>query len=392
MSELINKSNCHAIQRRLLSSVSVLAFLASACATGDAEAADDDGDRPLIWIELGGQAETPAGQGDAFVPAFLAGNPNASILWTGTSPIQAQKPPLFNFGEEAEVIFQPESSHWVFSASVRYGRSVGSKEVDHQTNRLFYVNYTYGVPSPGENPRGIDKFSDTHVHHLESHSILDFSAGKDVGMGMFGKSSSSTLSLGVRFAQFASKTTFDVRARPEVEFKYGNLANFGRPGATFQFPYYHTYHATAQATRSFHGAGPSLSWNASTPFIGSVQEGEVTFDWGANAALLFGRQKAHVKHLESQRYVSWQFALNGGQNYHSPYPVIFGGHDKVRTVTVPNAGGFVGLSFCYSDAKLSVGYRADLFFGAMDGGIDTAKKENVGFYGPFATVSIGLGG
>jgi hypothetical protein len=37
-------------------------------------------------------------------------------------------------------------------------------------------------------------------------------------------------------------------------------------------------------------------------------------------------------------------------------------------------------------------YRADFFFGAMDGGIDTAKKENVGFYGPFATISIGLGG
>jgi hypothetical protein len=28
----------------------------------------------------------------------------------------------------------------------------------------------------------------------------------------------------------------------------------------------------------------------------------------------------------------------------------------------------------------------------MDGGIDTAKMENVGFYGPFASVSVEIGG
>ena len=32
------------------------------------------------------------------------------------------------------------------------------------------------------------------------------------------------------------------------------------------------------------------------------------------------------------------------------------------------------------------------FFGAMDGGFDAANKENRSFYGPFATVSVGLGG
>jgi hypothetical protein len=64
----------------------------------------------------------------------------------------------------------------------------------------------------------------------------------------------------------------------------------------------------------------------------------------------------------------------------------------VRTIIVPNVGGFAGLSFHVENFKISAGYRADLFFGAMDGGIDAAKSENVGFYGPFATVSVGLGG
>jgi hypothetical protein len=66
--------------------------------------------------------------------------------------------------------------------------------------------------------------------------------------------------------------------------------------------------------------------------------------------------------------------------------------DRSRSVIVPNVGGFAGLSYRYSNAKLSLGYRADFFFGAMDGGIDTRKTYDRNFYGPFATISVGLGG
>ena len=58
---------------------------------------------------------------------------------------------------------------------------------------------------------------------------------------------------------------------------------------------------------------------------------------------------------------------------------------------MPNVGGFAGLSFRYADAKFSLGYRADFFFGAIDGGIDTRKSENRGFNGPFASISVGVG-
>jgi hypothetical protein len=43
-------------------------------------------------------------------------------------------------------------------------------------------------------------------------------------------------------------------------------------------------------------------------------------------------------------------------------------------------------------AIVSFGYRADGFFGAIDGGIDTYKSYNRGFFGPYANISIGLGG
>ncbi len=66
--------------------------------------------------------------------------------------------------------------------------------------------------------------------------------------------------------------------------------------------------------------------------------------------------------------------------------------NRSRSVVVPNVGGQAAVSFRHGPARVSFGYRADFFFGAMDGGIDTRKTYNRDFYGPFATVSIGLGG
>jgi hypothetical protein len=55
-------------------------------------------------------------------------------------------------------------------------------------------------------------------------------------------------------------------------------------------------------------------------------------------------------------------------------------------------GGFAGISYIFPNARLNLGYRADFFFGAMDGGIDTRITETRGFFGPYAAISIGLGG
>jgi len=63
---------------------------------------------------------------------------------------------------------------------------------------------------------------------------------------------------------------------------------------------------------------------------------------------------------------------------------------RSHSVTVPNVGGFAGLSFRYTNAKVSLGYRADFFFGAMDNGIDRKTLEDRGFYGPYASIGIGL--
>ena len=45
----------------------------------------------------------------------------------------------------------------------------------------------------------------------------------------------------------------------------------------------------------------------------------------------------------------------------------------------------------YPNFKFSIGYRYDTFLNAMDTGIDVAKKSNLTFQGPYASISIGLG-
>src|SRR6185437_1919946 len=103
--------------------------------------------------------------------------------------------------------------------------------------------------------------------------------------------------------------------------------------------------------------------------------GELLIDWSVNAALLFGRQQTKVHHQTTGRYHSGKYAQGLSITY-QPTPV-----DKTRSrnVTVPNVGGSVGLSWQLQNFKASFGYKADFFFGAVDGGIDVRKSENRAF-------------
>ncbi len=178
----------------------------------------------------------------------------------------------------------------------------------------------------------------------------------------------SVLSGGVRVAQFSSGQTASITAFPSFQYQHSH----------------NRFEGQMQAKRGFEGIGPSIAWAASTPIAGGVRDGEITFDWGVNAALLFGRRRADIHHQTSQCFGLYRNCVGV---YTNP-----GEFKRSHLATIPNLGGFAGISMRYSNAKISLGYRGDFLFGAMDGGIDTAKTENVGFYGPFASISIGIGG
>jgi hypothetical protein len=355
----------------LLTSVCAFALLASIYGTSRADAADGDTDRALLWIELGGQLEAIAGQGDPFTAPFMATNAD-SPAFKPLSPLEMEKSPRYGIGADAKISFEPEDTNWVFSAGVRYGRANANRQIHQQTpgiqfpaTSIVYQYYTHTHP--------IKNFIETSAKLEESHIVVDFQAGKDIGLGMFGSGSRSVVSLGVRFAQFTSDSTINMRARPAASLP----PNYHK--------YFNTYALAGHSARSFHGIGPSLSWNASAPVAGNSQDGRVTLDWGVNAAVLFGRQKADVQHQTVGRAF-------GVPKYYTTLYQHTGGHDKARSVVVPNVGGFAGASYRFSNAALSFGYRGDFFLNAVDAGIDARRRNNLSFSGPFASLSIGIGG
>lgn len=384
MSELTNTSSRNKqFLWQLLSTVSTLVLIGTASVVTQANAADDEG-RPTVWIELGGSLQRVDTSEEKYAPPFLFDEerPDPETV----DPLSIGHLPRSAFGAEGKITFQPENSSWNFSAAVRFGRANAHQHLHQQSNGTAPL-----FPgSAGHLPiyQHVFQFIDAKKKSQESHAILDFQVGKDVGLGTFGR---SVLNAGVRFAQFDSRSSTSFGSDPDahISWKIFTFGSFHFPAVTNAL--YHVNDGSASASRSFHGIGPSLAWNGSTPVLGNERDGQVALDWGVNAALLFGRQKAKTHHQSTTRGHTGKYPGYGSGVFEGPtYPDP--GHDfsRSKTVTVPNIGAFAGLTYQVHNFKLSAGYRADFFFGAMDGGIDNRKTEDEKFYGPFATISIGL--
>jgi len=385
MSELIHKSSGRFCRSHFLTTASVSAIIGLGC-FGVANASDAAADRPSVWIEVGGQLDHLGAQSEPYVPPFADVASQHGLI----SPLAVQKASNYAFGEEGKITIQPEGASWTFSASVRYGRS-STKKHQHQEIAIpsVYIGPYTNIEVAGPAGQAIPRTADYGARTGESHLILDFRAGKDVGLGALTHHSSSHLDFGVRFAQFTSKSHLDLLADPDPHLASKYFPPFQRSLPIIM--YYQFYKAHPDTTRSFHGLGPSLAWSGSVPlFDRTDSDAEVTLDLGANLSVLVGRQKTRIQHhTAADRIKHNPF---GNPKYvhdtYSDYRVT----SRSRSVVVPNVGGLAGISLKFPNAKVSMGYRADFFFGAMDGGIDIRRTYDRDFYGPFATISIGLGG
>lgn len=373
MSELVNARKTGTNFRwQLLATASAMALIAAAYEAGEAKA-DDNGGRSPVWIELGGQLSRLDDGQEAFAPDF----PNSPARPSIFSPSQKfERLPLYSIDETGQISFEPTGTDWVLSASVRYGRASSNRHLRQQTTpKTFFVYYSYyGRRSRITAPPFAGRFADTRAQTGEQHAVLDFQAGKDVGLGIFGNGGNSVVSLGVRYAQFDERGRVGIKSQPT------NLPS--------SYPF-HKFYASFAGKRKFTGIGPSLSWDASATLIGNSAAGNITFDWGLNGAVLFGRQRTQIHHQTTNVYHYLSGGFAGKQKFTYQYSTSPG---RNKETIVPNLGGFAGVSWRYPNAKVSIGYRADMFFGAIDGGIDAAHRESRGFYGPFASVSVGLGG
>jgi len=343
MSELTKPNICNNPRNRLLATACIAAILPVL----GAQAGEPDSDRPTVWVELGGQLEHLEGTDARFSAPFMFNNP-AAATFQPVSPLEAQRAPRFSYGAEGKLLFAPTESDWVFSAGIRYGRSNGNKKVHQQTyepGKSKYLHYTVGTEvhtlrAPFTNP--LHEFATVESRHDESHFVVDFQAGRDVGLGLFTQGESH-VNLGVRMAQFIARNTTQIRARPEL-----HVSNIYPPSRGYVPRYtFNVYSLTASSNRSFQGIGPSLSWDASVPFAGDRDNGYLRVDWGIDAALLFGRQKAKVRHETSAMYGFAGFGYGSSTLYHPPAQFRAG----ARSVIVPNVGGFAGVSMKFSNAK-----------------------------------------
>jgi len=352
---------------------------------------DADGKRPDIWLTLGGNFAVLAANQQPYAPPF-----SALLVSDLPTPQQIQKTPVAGFDWEASLAYQPDNSDWVLKAGIRFGRSKRKNNTHEsqplQTRDFKYNKYGGTTKCPATNPYPnyasfcrsayINNFIDAKDRESERHMMLDFTLGKDVGIGAFG-GMTNTFSAGLRVAQFTSGNSGMFNSDPNYY--------FGPHSGPFT-KYHDIYVAKMHEKRSFHGMGPELTWDASAPILGSPEGGQLAIDWGVNGAVLFGRQGVKLNHERSQCHFSHAGIQSLYTCYTLPSQSKSESIERSRKVTVPNLGGYAGISVQYRDAKVSLGYRADDFFGAMDGGEYTPKKFDRGFYGPYFNISLGFGG
>ena len=224
-------------------------------------------------------------------------------------------------------------------------------------------------------------FGDDQTDFRESHAILDFQAGKDVGFGLFGAHGSSVVSAGVRFAQF---TTRPMRRCMHGPLYLGIATVPGKYRLPHQFR--KTNAASFDAKRNTQTVGPSLSRAA---FPAGCQERlnmTLDFDWGATLQFCsVGSARSSI----TKR----------------PVPIITNMAERSTravTCTCPSIKIVRGPSrFQMSEAlqasRSVIGRQnqprlSRRFLLRRDGWRHRyGARGDVGFYGPFATIGVGIG-
>jgi len=95
--------------------------------------------------------------------------------------------------------------------------------------------------------------------------------------------------------------------------------------------------------------------------MGNPQNATVAVDWGINASILFGRQKANVSHQTSAHYFRYKYVnpthvFQGLTHYVTT--INRGGHSNSLSVVAASVGDFVGLSMKFPNSQVSFAIAA----------------------------------
>lgn len=290
------------------------------------------------------------------------------------------------FAGELWLSFRPQGGPWAVSAGARSGKtsmSAWAHETETDLPEILKYPGSDDTDSPDQ-----PNFVSVRAERHEEFAIVDFEVGRDVGLGFLGEGSESHVAVGLRYAQFKSNTT-DVTMD-------GMPNRYDPPYAVGKYYNADTFEADFESRREFQGWGPSASWTASKRLFGSERAGHVALDWALGGGVLFGKQETEVDYDVASRYYVWPaFGLSQsppGRGNPQDEELDEASHEREDNLAVvPFADLDLGLSYKLERLRVSLGYKLEEYFGAIDGGVDERRVYDRTFHGPYLRVSVGFG-
>ncbi len=348
-----------------------------------------------LTVELSGQVQRQDAPYENLAPDFV------DLFADNLDPSRVQNRDLdWGDGRQVRVVYRPGTGPWSVAASVRYGRTNGGGANIHANvdagptqcgvpaanpyapllcdpESPFYGSAGDGILQTGVN------WSDASALQREEHSIANFAVGRDFGLGMFGDSH-STVSAGLRYAHFESRTAVTMHGVPDIVV----------PDGWVIYPTTrHLYQADAVGDREFEGTGPTLSWDAAQHLLGNEDTGYLDLDWSITGGVLFGKQETTVTGSSGGLYqVGYYTELRTTSVIPAAEIQPLDIAPRSQDVTVPVLDVSLGLSYEIQRVKIGAGYRWERYFDVLDVGFDEGKDGDRTLDGPYFKLAIGFGG
>ncbi len=179
-------------------------------------------------------------------------------------------------------------------------------------------------------------------------------------------------------AQFNSRSNVEHQSQPT--------------NRTCSWRHYYNFHALFRREAQIHRHRARRSRGMRPPIIaGNPADGSITFDWGVNGALLFGRQRSEKPSDEDEASISTSIGLSW---YTGSTPSVYH-HPRLarrsKNVTVPNLGGFAALS-CATPMRRSASAIAPICSSAPSTAASMRRRRKTApSTVPYACISIGIG-
>jgi iron complex outermembrane recepter protein len=278
-----------------------------------------------------------------------------------------------------KLTYAPQRSTWRVSMRAAFDETNGSGHAEFGEYAPQTCDTVFGRHICRSGP--LDWATDD-VQKREALKTVDFMVGKEVGIGLSG--ASSVISGGIRYADFNSKAAAQLHGHPDYYLPPEGFLKYDR--------HWHSYDVSIAADRSFKGAGPELSWEASKTFFGNFDAGHTNLDWSLSGGVLFGKQKVRLQEKTTGTYSHGSY-LDGFRGYDVTDPIDrTSSRIETKSVSVPTLGASLGLSYEVQRFEIGAGYRWERYFNAIDGGYAEHKSYDRTIDGPYFKVSVGFGG